>query len=86
MTRLSQLFFVRVDLDRHFSKSMVISFLFPPSLELVHSSGDPLLSHSSVCSSFRPVSDIFAHFSHLQGSLHVVITKTLVPYTALPAL
>ncbi|WJX77987.1 hypothetical protein P8452_61251 [Trifolium repens] len=33
---------------------MVLAFLFPPSLELVHSLGDPLLSRSSVCSSFRP--------------------------------
>jgi hypothetical protein len=32
-------------------------------LKLVHSLGDPLLSRSSVCSSFRPVSDIFAHCS-----------------------
>lgn len=36
--RLSQLFsFVRVDSDRHFSESMVLASLFPPSLELVHS-------------------------------------------------
>ncbi|GFS40453.1 hypothetical protein Acr_00g0068650 [Actinidia rufa] len=33
---------------------MVLALLSPPSLELVHSLGDPLLSRSSVCSSFRP--------------------------------
>ncbi|KAJ4965137.1 hypothetical protein NE237_016986 [Protea cynaroides] len=32
-------------------------------MELVHSLGDPLLSRSSVCSSFRPVSEISAHCS-----------------------
>ena len=78
--RLSQLFsFVRVDSDRHFSESMVLAFLFPPSLELVHSLGDPLLSRSSVCSSFRPVSEISAHCSHLRGSSHLDSTRTLVP-------
>ena len=47
--RLSLLFyFVRVDSDRHFSESMVLASLSPPSLELVHSLGDPLLSRSSV--------------------------------------
>ncbi|PKI40645.1 hypothetical protein CRG98_038960 [Punica granatum] len=56
--RLSQLFSqFRVDSDRHLSESMVLAFLSPPSLELVHSSGDPLLSRSSVCSSFRPYQD-----------------------------
>ena len=85
--RLSQLFsFVRVDSDRHFSESMVLASLSPPSLELVHSLGDPLLSRSSVCSSFRPVSDIFAHCSRLRGSSHLGSTRTLVPRTALPAL
>lgn len=85
--RLSQLFsFVRVDSDRHFSESMVLASLSPPSLELVHPLGDPLLSRSSVCSSFRPVSDIFAHCSHLRGSSHLGSTRTLVPRTALPAL
>ena len=58
----------------------------PPSLELVHSLGDPLLSRSSVCSSFRLVSDISAHCSHLRGSSHLGSTRTLVPRTALPAL
>ena len=84
---LSLLFyFVRVDSDRHFSESMVLASLSPPSLELVHSLGDPLLSRSSVCSSFRPVSDIFAHCSRLRGSSHLGSTRTLVPRTALPAL
>ncbi len=60
--RLSLLFFFfRVDSDRHFSESMVLASLSPPSLGVAHSLGDPLLSRSSVCSSFRPVSDIFAH-------------------------
>ena len=78
--RLSLLFyFVRVDSDRHFSESMVLASLSPPSLELVHSLGDPLLSRSSVCSSFRPVSDIFAHCSRLRGSSHLGSTRTLVP-------
>ncbi|KAH1188339.1 hypothetical protein GmHk_U059646 (mitochondrion) [Glycine max] len=58
---------------------MVLAFLFPPSLELVHSLGDPLLSRSSVCSSFRPVSEISAHCSHLRGSSHLDSTRTLVP-------
>ena len=85
--RLSLLFyFVRVDSDRHFSESMVLASLSPPSLELVHSLGDPLLSRSSVCSSFRPVSDFFAHCSRLRGSSHLGSTRTLVPRTALPAL
>ena len=77
---LSQLFsFVRVDSDRHFSESMVLASLSPPSFELVHSLGDPLLSRSSVCSSFRPVSEISAHCSHLRGSSHLDSTRTLVP-------
>lgn len=71
--------------SRHFSESMVIASLSPPSLELVHSLGDPLLSRSSVCSSFRPVSDISAHCSHLRDSSHLGSTRTLVPRTALPA-
>ena len=54
-------------------------FLPPLSLELVHSLGDPLLSRSSVCSSFRPVSEISAHCSHLRGSSHLDSTRTLVP-------
>jgi hypothetical protein len=77
-------FFVRVDSDRHFSESMVLASLSPPSLELVHSLGDPLLSRSSVCSSFRPVSYIFAHCSSLRGSSHLGSTRTLVPRTARP--
>lgn len=86
-TRLSQLFSqFRVDSDRHFSESMVLAPLSPPSLELVHSLGDPLLSRLSVCSSFRPVSEISAHCSHLRGSSHLGSTRTLVPRTALPAL
>jgi hypothetical protein len=49
-------------------------------LELVHSLGDPLLSRSRVCSSFRPVSDIFAHCSHLRGSSHTwVVPGPLCP-------
>ena len=64
---------------------MVLASLSPPSLELVHSLGDPLLSRSSVCSSFRPVSEISAHCSHLRGSSHLDSTRTLVPRTALPA-
>jgi hypothetical protein len=85
--RLSLLFFFfRVDSDRHFSESMVLASLSPPSLGVAHSLGDPLLSRSSVCSSFRPVSDIFAHCSHLRGSSHLGSTRTLVPRTALPAL
>lgn len=60
------------------------AWFLPPSLELVHSLGDPLLSRSSVCSSFRPVSDIFAHCSHLRGSSHLGSTRTLVPRTARP--
>lgn len=57
--RLSQLFSqFRVKI---ISESMVLAPLSPPSLELVHSFGDPLLSRSSVCSSFRPVSYISAH-------------------------
>ncbi|KAF3775275.1 hypothetical protein EJ110_NYTH50604 [Nymphaea thermarum] len=55
-----------------------------PSWELVHSLGDPLLSRSSVCSSFRPVSGISAHCSHLRGSSHLDSTRTLVPRTAHP--
>ncbi|ERN18573.1 hypothetical protein AMTR_s00065p00126320 [Amborella trichopoda] len=58
------------------------AWFLPPSLELVHSLGDPLLSRSSVFSSFRPVSGISAHCSHLQASLHLDSTKTLVPRTA----
>ena len=77
-------FFFRVDSDRHFSESMVLASLSPPSLELVHSLGDPLLSRSSVCSSFRPVSYIFAHCSCLRGSSHLGSTRTLVPRTARP--
>jgi hypothetical protein len=85
MAWLSQLFsFVRV--DRHFSESMVLASLSPPSLELVHLLGDPLLSRSRVCSSFRLVSDIFSHCSHLRGSSHLGSTRTLVPRTALLAL
>jgi len=61
------------------------AWFLPPSLELVHSLGDPLLSRSSVCSSFRPVSDISAHCSNLRGSSHLGSTRTLVPRTALPA-
>ena len=80
MARLSQLFSqFREDSDRHFSESMVLASLSPPSLELVHSLGDPLLSRSSVCSSFRPVSEISAHCSHLRGSSHLDSTRTLVP-------
>lgn len=55
------------------------AWFLPPSLELVHSLGDPLLSRSSVCSSFRPVSEISAHCSHLRGSSHLDSTRTLVP-------
>lgn len=55
------------------------AFFLPPSLELVYSLGDPLLSRSSVCSSFRPVSEISAHCSHLRGSSHLDSTCTLVP-------
>lgn len=85
MARLSQLFSqFREDSDRHFSESMVLASLSPPSLELVHSLGDPLLSRLSVCSSFRPVSEISAHCSHLRGSSHLDSTRTLVPRTALP--
>lgn len=62
------------DKNRHF-----FEWFFPPSLELVHSLGDPLLSRSSVCSSFRPVSEISAHCSHLRGSSHLDSTRTLVP-------
>ncbi|KAG0501213.1 hypothetical protein HPP92_001285, partial [Vanilla planifolia] len=69
----------------HFSESMVLAPLSPPSLELVHSLGDPLLSRSSVCSSFRPVSYLSAHCSHLWGSSHLGSTRILVPRTALPA-
>ncbi|KAL3591339.1 hypothetical protein D5086_009979 [Populus alba] len=36
------------------------AWLLPPSLELVHSLGDPLLSRPRPCSSFRPVSEICA--------------------------
>ncbi|CAN6454028.1 unnamed protein product [Victoria cruziana] len=53
-----------------------------PSWELVHSLGDPLLSHLSVCPSFRLVSGISAHCSHLWGSSHLDSTRTLVPQTA----
>jgi hypothetical protein len=62
--RLSQLFsFVRVDSDRHFSESMVLASLLGarPFVGL----GDPLLSRSSVCSSFRPVSNDFKSPSRL---------------------
>lgn len=52
---------------------------FLPPFELVHSLGDPLLSRSSVCSSFRPVSEISAHCSHPRGSSHLDSTRTLVP-------
>nr|UYK51767.1 hypothetical protein [Paphiopedilum micranthum] len=84
--RLSQLLSLfRVEVSRHFSESMVLAPLSPPSLELVHSLGDPLLSRSSVCSSFRPVRTISAHCSHLRGSSHLGSTRTLVPRTALPA-
>ena len=55
------------------------AWFLPPSLEFVHSLGDPLLSRSSVCSSFRPVSEISAHCSHLRGSSHLDSTRTLVP-------
>ncbi|CAN6440316.1 unnamed protein product [Victoria cruziana] len=55
-----------------------------PSWELIHLLGDPLLSRSSVCSSFRPVSGISAHCSHLWGSSHLDSTRTLVPRTAHP--
>lgn len=55
------------------------AWFLPPSLELVHSLGDPLLSRSSVCSSFRPVSEISAHCSHPRGSSHLDSTRTLVP-------
>lgn len=61
------------------AKSMVLAPLSPPPFELVHSLGDPLLSRSSVCSSFRPVSEISAHCSHLRGSSHLDSTRTLVP-------
>lgn len=54
-------------------------FLPPSPFELVRSLGDPLLSRSSVCSSFRPVSEISAHCSHLRGSSHLDSTRTLVP-------
>lgn len=67
------------DKNRHFFESMVLASFFPPPLELVHSLGDPLLSRSSVCSSFRPVSEISAHCSHLRGSSHLDSTRTLVP-------
>lgn len=70
---------IRFGPDRHFSESMGL-----PSWELVHSLGDPLLSRSSVCSSFRPVSGISAHCSHLRGSSHLDSTRTLVPRTAHP--
>ncbi|KAH0988189.1 hypothetical protein GBA52_015366 [Prunus armeniaca] len=55
------------------------TWFLPPSFELVHSLSDPLLSRSSVCSSFRPVSEISAHCSHLRGSSHLDSTRTLVP-------
>ncbi|KAK8935203.1 hypothetical protein KSP39_PZI014079 [Platanthera zijinensis] len=47
----------------HFSESMVLAPLSPtaPWGSLVHSFGDPLLSRLSFCSSFRPVSSIYAH-------------------------
>ena len=55
------------------------TWFLPPSFELVHSLSDPLLSRSSVCSSFRPVSEISAHCSHLRASSHLDSTRTLVP-------
>ncbi|KAH7656009.1 hypothetical protein IHE45_18G050900 [Dioscorea alata] len=64
----------------------VKAWFSPSSLEMAHSFGDPLLSRSSVCSLFRPVSDISAHCSHLWGSSHLGSTRTLVPLAALPAL
>ena len=79
--RLSLLFyFVRVDSDRHFSESMVLASLSPPSLELVHSLGDPLLSRSSVCSSFRPVKVTFLLIAVASGVLRTwVVPGPLCP-------
>jgi hypothetical protein len=78
MARFSLLFsFVRMDSDRHFSKSMVLTSLSPPSFRVVHSVGDPLLSPSEVESS-----DDMANCSYL-GELTYMrvdhVDKLLIP-------